>query len=80
MQVHGSAFEFGRNAAFDARNFFDRRNEANPADHLCTALMLHLSRTRGLERAAAPSFSLCSFAPFFNVFNLVNFGLRANIV
>jgi hypothetical protein len=25
-QIHGSAFEFVRNAAFDARNFFDRSN------------------------------------------------------
>ena len=29
-QVHGSVFEFARNAAFDARNFFDRRTVANP--------------------------------------------------
>ncbi len=29
-QVHGSVFEFVRNAAFDARNFFDRQNLANP--------------------------------------------------
>lgn len=29
-RVHGSAFEFVRNAAFDARNFFDRRSLANP--------------------------------------------------
>jgi len=28
--VHGSAFEFVRNAAFDARNFFDRRSLASP--------------------------------------------------
>jgi hypothetical protein len=28
--VHGSVFEFARNAAFDARNFFDRQSEANP--------------------------------------------------
>jgi hypothetical protein len=28
--VHGSVFEFARNAAFDARNFFDRRSLANP--------------------------------------------------
>ena len=28
--VHGSAFEFLRNAALDARNFFDRRSIANP--------------------------------------------------
>ncbi|HEV2495529.1 MAG TPA: TonB-dependent receptor [Terriglobia bacterium] len=28
--VHGSAFEFVRNAAFDARNFFDRRSLAQP--------------------------------------------------
>ena len=28
--VHGEAFEFARNAAFDARNFFDRRSLANP--------------------------------------------------
>ncbi|HEV2349362.1 MAG TPA: TonB-dependent receptor [Terriglobia bacterium] len=27
--VHGSVFEFARNAAFDARNFFDRRNLAD---------------------------------------------------
>jgi hypothetical protein len=27
--VHGSLFEFARNAAFDARNFFDRRSVAN---------------------------------------------------
>ena len=27
--VHGSAFEFVRNAAFDARNFFDRRSVAD---------------------------------------------------
>jgi hypothetical protein len=29
-QLHGSVFEFARNSAFDARNFFDRRNIANP--------------------------------------------------
>ena len=29
-QLHGSVFEFVRNSAFDARNFFDRRNVANP--------------------------------------------------
>jgi hypothetical protein len=29
-QVHGSAFEFLRNAAFDARNFFDRRSFVSP--------------------------------------------------
>jgi Carboxypeptidase regulatory-like domain/TonB-dependent Receptor Plug Domain len=28
--VHGSVFEFVRNAAFDARNFFDQRTVANP--------------------------------------------------
>jgi len=28
--VHGSLFEFVRNAAFDARNFFDRRSTVNP--------------------------------------------------
>ena len=28
--VHGAIFEFVRNAAFDARNFFDRRSVANP--------------------------------------------------
>ena len=28
--VHGSAFEFLRNAALDARNFFDRQSVANP--------------------------------------------------
>jgi hypothetical protein len=28
--VHGSVFEFVRNAAFDARNFFDRQSVANP--------------------------------------------------
>jgi Carboxypeptidase regulatory-like domain/TonB dependent receptor len=26
-QIHGSAFEFVRNAAFDARNFFDHKND-----------------------------------------------------
>jgi hypothetical protein len=29
-QIHGSVFEFLRNAAFDARNFFDRRTLALP--------------------------------------------------
>ena len=29
-QLHGSVFEFVRNAAFDARNFFDRRTLADP--------------------------------------------------
>jgi hypothetical protein len=29
-QMHGSVFEFVRNAAFDARNYFDRRTLANP--------------------------------------------------
>jgi len=29
-RIHGSVFEFVRNAAFDARNFFDRQNLANP--------------------------------------------------
>src|SRR5271157_2269606 len=29
-QLHGSVFEFVRNAAFDARNFFDRRTLAQP--------------------------------------------------
>lgn len=29
-QVHGDAFEFVRNSAFDARNFFDRRTLASP--------------------------------------------------
>ena len=28
-EVHGSAFEFVRNAAFDARNFFDHQSEVN---------------------------------------------------
>ena len=28
--LHGSVFEFVRNAAFDARNFFDRRSVAQP--------------------------------------------------
>lgn len=28
--LHGSVFEFVRNSAFDARNFFDRRSIANP--------------------------------------------------
>ena len=30
---HGSLFEFVRNSAFDARNFFDRRSIANPGTH-----------------------------------------------
>ncbi len=29
-ELHGSLFEFVRNAAFDARNFFDRRSVAQP--------------------------------------------------
>ncbi len=29
-QIHGSAFEFVRNAAFDARNFFDHPNAIDP--------------------------------------------------
>jgi hypothetical protein len=29
-EIHGSVFEFVRNAAFDARNFFDRRSLVNP--------------------------------------------------
>jgi hypothetical protein len=29
-QVHGTVFEYLRNAAFDARNFFDRQSAANP--------------------------------------------------
>ena len=29
-RVHGAVFEFVRNAAFDARNFFDRRSIADP--------------------------------------------------
>jgi len=29
-RVHGSVFEFARNAAFDARNFFDRRDVVHP--------------------------------------------------
>ncbi len=29
-RLHGSVFEFVRNAAFDARNFFDRRSLASP--------------------------------------------------
>lgn len=29
-QVHGSAFEFVRNAAFDAKNFFDHQSAVNP--------------------------------------------------
>jgi hypothetical protein len=29
-QVHGSAFEFVRNAAFDARNFFDHASDIDP--------------------------------------------------
>ncbi len=29
-KVHGSAFEFIRNAAFDARNFFDHKNDLDP--------------------------------------------------
>lgn len=29
-RIHGSLFEFVRNAAFDARNFFDRRSETDP--------------------------------------------------
>ncbi|MSO23686.1 MAG: carboxypeptidase regulatory-like domain-containing protein [Acidobacteria bacterium] len=30
QQVHGSLFEFHRNAALDARNFFDRRTDSDP--------------------------------------------------
>jgi hypothetical protein len=29
-RIHGTVFEFARNAAFDARNFFDRRTIAEP--------------------------------------------------
>src|SRR6266699_2451841 len=29
-EIHGSAFEFVRNAAFDARNFFDHSNPLDP--------------------------------------------------
>ena len=29
-QIHGDAFEFLRNASFDARNFFDRRSLVSP--------------------------------------------------
>jgi hypothetical protein len=29
-QIHGSAFEFIRNAAFDARNFFDHKSDIDP--------------------------------------------------
>jgi hypothetical protein len=29
-EVHGSAFEFVRNAAFDARNFFDHQSAVDP--------------------------------------------------
>ncbi len=29
-EIHGSVFEFVRNAALDARNFFDRRSVAQP--------------------------------------------------
>jgi Carboxypeptidase regulatory-like domain len=29
-QIHGSAFEFVRNAAFDARNFFDHKSDLDP--------------------------------------------------
>ena len=29
-QVHGSVFEFVRNAAFDARNFFDHKSDVDP--------------------------------------------------
>ncbi len=29
-QIHGSAFEFVRNAAFDARNFFDHKSDVDP--------------------------------------------------
>src|SRR5258708_20759936 len=29
-QLHGSAFEFVRNAAFDARNFFDHASDLDP--------------------------------------------------
>ena len=29
-QIHGSAFEFVRNAAFDAKNFFDHASEVDP--------------------------------------------------
>jgi hypothetical protein len=29
-QIHGSAFEFIRNAAFDARNFFDHKTDIDP--------------------------------------------------
>ena len=29
-QIHGSAFEFVRNAAFDARNYFDHSSEVDP--------------------------------------------------
>ena len=32
-QIHGSVFEFVRNAAFDARNFFDHDSVVEPAAH-----------------------------------------------
>ena len=32
-EIHGAVFSFVRNAAFDARNFFDRRSLAQPGPH-----------------------------------------------
>ena len=44
--VHGGVFEFVRNAAFDARNFFDRRRWRSPG------ASRHLSETSSVSRTA----------------------------
>jgi hypothetical protein len=91
-QVHGSVFEFIRNAAFDARNFFDHQSDIDQGRF--GTLGRNTFRGPGFRDFDMAVIKETSFghrgngelgilefrAEFFNIFNGVNFSLPSNTV